>query len=61
MKILITLTLILTSSIFTGCATLTEDAMPPVSLSFSDGTEGDVVLTNKRKHRKICDNILRYT
>ena len=61
MKILITLTLILTSSIFTGCATLTEDAMTPVSLSFSDGTEGDVVLENKRKHRKICDNILRYT
>lgn len=32
----------------TGCATLTEDAMTPVSFAFSDGTEGDCTLQNKR-------------
>ncbi|MGQ0384665.1 MAG: hypothetical protein ACT4UP_08310 [Gammaproteobacteria bacterium] len=31
-----------------GCATLTEDAMTPVALSFSDGTEGQCNLSNKR-------------
>jgi hypothetical protein len=31
-----------------GCATLTEDAMTQIALSFSDGTEGECALTNKR-------------
>ena len=31
-----------------GCATLTSDAMTPVALSFSDGSNGDCQLTNKR-------------
>lgn len=31
-----------------GCATLTEDAMTPVALSFSDGSEGKCILQNKR-------------
>lgn len=31
-----------------GCATLTEDAMTPVALSFSDGSNGECKLTNKR-------------
>ena len=31
-----------------GCATLTNDPMTPVSLSFSDGSTGECELTNKR-------------
>lgn len=31
-----------------GCATLTEDAMAPVALSLSDGSEGEGTLQNKR-------------
>ena len=31
-----------------GCATLTEDAMTPIALSFSDGSAGNCQLTNKR-------------
>lgn len=31
-----------------GCATLTEDAMTPIAMSFSDGPEGLCQLTNKR-------------
>lgn len=31
-----------------GCATLTEDAMTPIALSFSDGSSGKCQLTNKR-------------
>lgn len=31
-----------------GCATLTEDAMTPIALSFSDGSEGQCELENKR-------------
>jgi hypothetical protein len=31
-----------------GCATLTEDAMTPIALSFSDGSVGACDLTNKR-------------
>lgn len=31
-----------------GCATLTEDAMTPVALSFSDGSDGQCKLSNKR-------------
>ncbi len=32
----------------TGCATLTEDAMAPIAISFSDGGSGDCALENKR-------------
>jgi len=31
-----------------GCATLTEDAMTPVSVSFSDGSAGECEFDNKR-------------
>lgn len=31
-----------------GCATLTNDAMTPVALSFSDGSDGTCKLENKR-------------
>ena len=31
-----------------GCATLTSDAMTPVTLSFGDGSSGECQLTNKR-------------
>jgi len=31
-----------------GCATLTNDAMTPVALSFSDGSNGFCKLSNKR-------------
>lgn len=31
-----------------GCATLTEDAMTPIAMSFSDGSKGECHLTNKR-------------
>lgn len=31
-----------------GCATLTEDAMTPVTFSFSDGADGKCNLSNKR-------------
>lgn len=34
--------------VLSGCATLTEDAMTPVALSFSDGTRGTCGLSNKR-------------
>lgn len=32
----------------TGCATITNDAMTPVALSFSDGSNGQCQLQNKR-------------
>lgn len=32
----------------TGCATLTEDAMTPIAFSFSDGSNGECTLDNKR-------------
>jgi hypothetical protein len=31
-----------------GCATLTEDAMTPIAISFSDGSSGECTLSNKR-------------
>ena len=31
-----------------GCATLTEDAMTPIAFSFSDGSNGECKLQNKR-------------
>jgi hypothetical protein len=38
----------LTASSVVGCATLTEDAMTPIAMSFSDGSRGECNLTNKR-------------
>ena len=35
-------------NILVGCATLTEDAMTPIAISFSDGSSGKCKLTNKR-------------
>ena len=35
-------------ALVTGCATLTEDAMTPIAISFSDGSSGKSTLTNKR-------------
>lgn len=40
------ITLIAASTV--GCATLTEDAMTPIALSFSDGSDGECELENKR-------------
>jgi hypothetical protein len=37
-----------TVAMTTGCATLTEDAMTPVTLTFSDGSNGQCKLQNKR-------------
>lgn len=34
--------------ITTGCATLTQDSMTPIAISFSDGSSGKCVLQNKR-------------
>lgn len=34
----------------TGCATLTENAMTPITLSFSDGSQGTCEFQNKRGH-----------
>lgn len=31
-----------------GCASLTSDAMTPIALSFSDGSNGTCILRNKR-------------
>lgn len=36
------------AALMTGCATLTEDAMSPIAISLSDGSQGKVTLTNKR-------------
>ena len=41
------LIVLMTVSTF-GCATLTEDAMTPVAISFSDGSNGKCELQNKR-------------
>ena len=40
--------LILCAFIFTGCATIVNDANVPVALSFSNGESGTCNLTNKR-------------
>ncbi len=37
-----------TAFLFAGCATLTSDPMTPVALSFSDGSNGNCELSNKR-------------
>ena len=44
-KVLISLA---TAFIITGCATIVNDAMVPVALSFSNGESGSCNLTNKR-------------
>ncbi len=38
----------LTSFLLVGCATLTNDAFVPMYLSFSDGSNGNCQVTNKR-------------
>lgn len=38
----------LTAVLLAGCATLTEDAMTPIAMSFSDGSNGQCELSNKR-------------
>ena len=40
--------LILFGLILTSCATIINDANVPVSLSFSDGSDGECQLSNKR-------------
>ena len=40
--------LILTGLILASCATIVNDPNVPVSLSFSDGSEGECQLSNKR-------------
>ena len=44
-KLLITSTL---AVLLAGCATLTSDAMTPIMVGFSDGSEGTCTFTNKR-------------
>lgn len=48
MKTITRLLLVALVGLLSGCATLTEDAMTPIAISFSDGTEGKVTLQNKR-------------
>jgi hypothetical protein len=48
MKIIPRLLLLAVATLMTGCATLTEDAMTPIAVAFSDGSQGKVTLTNKR-------------
>ena len=45
--------LILFGLILTSCATIVNDANVPVSLSFSDGSEGECQLSNKRVSLKV--------
>ncbi len=47
-KTLSILLALFTILIITGCATLTEDAMTPIAMSFSEGSEGTCTLRNKR-------------
>ena len=48
-KLFRSLTLILLSVTLVSCATIVNDAHVPVSLSFSDGSEGECKLSNKRQ------------
>jgi hypothetical protein len=48
MKKILLLSLPIIVCFLSGCATLTEDAMTPIAISFSDGSAGKVTLTNKR-------------
>lgn len=42
-------TLVIAIFTLTGCASITNDSHQPVALSFSDGSEGDCKLWNKRE------------
>ena len=48
-KLFRSLTLILLSVTLVSCATIVNDAHVPVSLSFSDGSDGECRLSNKRQ------------
>ena len=48
-KLFKNLTLILLSITLVSCATIVNDAHIPVSLSFSDGSDGECKLSNKRQ------------
>lgn len=48
MKLLNIILILPSFLILSGCATLTEDSMEPISLSFSDGSSGTCILENKR-------------
>ena len=48
MKKICALLLFATSLSLNACATLTEDAMTPIAMSFSDGSDGKCNLSNKR-------------
>ena len=42
------LIIIISSILFSSCATIVNDPNVPVALSFSDGSDGSCTLTNKR-------------
>jgi hypothetical protein len=42
------LVILLLVSLTSGCATLTQDSMAPIAMSFSDGSNGQANLQNKR-------------
>ena len=42
------LIIIISSILFSSCATIVNDPNVPVALSFSDGSDGNCTLTNKR-------------
>lgn len=48
-RLFINLILILLSTTLVSCATIVNDAHIPVSLSFSDGSNGECKLSNKRQ------------
>ena len=48
-KLFSNLTLIFLSITLVSCATIVNDAHVPVSLSFSDGSDGECKLSNKRQ------------
>ena len=48
MKIFFNYLLAISVFTFAGCATITNDAYVPVALSFSDGSDGECRLSNKR-------------
>ena len=41
-------TLLIAALVASGCATITEDSMTPVTITFSDGSNGQCKLQNKR-------------
>lgn len=48
MRIITSLTLATVICFLPSCATVTNDAMTPVTLTFSDGSNGSATLENKR-------------